>query len=113
MSNLTEDYYNYALQIVDYLYTYNDLVMDFQAPLDSLNLLIDMFSKVSPYQDLGLHVYSDASFADAKDQTSTSGYLFKFAGDTFCDKSCKKRLATTFTTEAEYVGLMYAAKEAT
>jgi hypothetical protein len=49
MSNLIEDYYNYALQIVDYLYTYKDLVMGFKAPLDSSALWIDNFSKTSPH----------------------------------------------------------------
>jgi hypothetical protein len=64
-------------------------------------------------QDLGLCAYSDASFADAKDRKSTSGYLFKFASGTICYKLCKQKLITTLTTKAEYVALTYAAKEAT
>lgn len=87
--------------------------MSFKAPHNSSNLSINVFSKTSPHQDLGLHAYSDASFADAEDRKSTSGYLFKLAGGTICHKSCKQRLVTTSTTEAEYVGLTYAAKEAT
>jgi hypothetical protein len=53
------------------------------------------------------------SFADAEDRKSTSGYLFKFAGGTICHRSSKQKLDTTTTTEAEYVSLTYAAKEAT
>jgi hypothetical protein len=87
--------------------------MGFKAPLDSSNLSISIFSKVSPHQDLGLYVYSDASFADAEDRKSTSGYLFKSAGGTFCHTSCKQCLVTTSATGAEYVGLTYVAKDAT
>jgi hypothetical protein len=113
MSNLTEHHYQYTLQIVDYLYTYRDLVMTFNALPGSSHLSIDVFSKTLSHQDLGLCAYSDASFADAEDRKSTLGYLFKFAGGTICHKSCKQKLITTSTTEAEYVALTYAAKEAT
>jgi hypothetical protein len=87
--------------------------MTFKAPPRSSHLSIDVFSKASSHQDLGLCAYSDASFADAEDRKSTSGYIFKFAGGTICHKSCKQKLITTSTTEAEYVALTYAAKEAT
>jgi hypothetical protein len=113
ISNPTEQHYQYALQIVDYLYTYKELAMTFNASPTLSDLSIDVFSKASSNQDLGLCAYSDASFADAEDRKSTSGYLFKFAGGTICHKSCKQKLITTSTTEAEYVALTYAAKEAT
>jgi hypothetical protein len=113
MSNLTEQHYQYALQIVDYLYTYKELAMTFNASPTSSDLSIDVFSKASSNQDLSLCAYSDASFADAEDRKSTSGYLFKFAGGTICYKLCKQKLITTLTTKAEYVALTYAAKEAT
>jgi hypothetical protein len=71
---------------------------------------VDVYSKATGF---GLHAYSDASFADAEDCKSTSGYLFKFAGGTVCHRSSKQKLVTTSTTEAEYVGRTYAAKEAT
>jgi hypothetical protein len=115
MANPTNQHYVYALQIVDYLYTYKSLVMRYEAPADAADLAVDFYSKTSPPpndNNLGLHAYSDASFADAEDRKSTSGYLFKFAGGTICHKSSKQRLVTTSTTEAEYVGLTYCAKEA-
>jgi hypothetical protein len=87
--------------------------MTFEAPPASSHLSIDVFSKASSHQGLRLYAYSDASFADAEDRKSTSGYLFKFAGGTICHKSCKQKLVTTSTTKAEYVALTYAAKEAT
>jgi hypothetical protein len=89
------------------------------APAETATALtLDIYLKASPTspthdQDLGLHAYSNASFADAEDCKSTSGYLFKFAGSTICHKSSKQRLVTTSTTEAEYVGLTFCSKEAT
>jgi hypothetical protein len=114
ISNPTDYYYQYALQIVDYLSATKDLVMAFAVPKGLSNLTIDVFLKALPYQPgLGLHAYSDAAFADTEDRKSTSGYLFKFAGGTICYKSCKQNLVTTSTTKAKYVALTYAAKEAT
>jgi hypothetical protein len=115
MANPTNEHYVYALQIVDYLYTYKSLVMRYEAPADASDLAVKFYSKTSaPHADsnLGLYAYSDASFADAEDCKSTSSYLFKFAGGTICHKSSKQRLVTTSTTEAEYVGLTFCAKEA-
>jgi hypothetical protein len=120
MANLTDNYYNYALQIIDYLYTYKALVMRFKAPANAAaRLTLNIYLKAALLtlpthnQDLGLHAYSDASFADAEDRKSTSSYLFKFAGGTICHKSSKQRLVTTLTTKAEYVGLTFCSKEAT
>jgi hypothetical protein len=94
--------------VLNYLYTTKDLVMRFAALVGEL--AFDIYSKTT---NLGLHAYSDALFADAEDCKSTSSYLFKFAGGTVCYHLCKQKLVTTSTTEAKYVGLTYAAKEAT
>jgi hypothetical protein len=115
MANSTNQHYVYALQIVNYLYTYESLVMRYEAPANAGDLAVNFYSKMSPPpndSNFGLHAYSDASFANAEDRKSTSGYLFKFASGTICHKSSKQRLVTTSTTEAEYVGLTYCAKEA-
>jgi hypothetical protein len=112
MNNPTPSHYDYALQIIDYLKTHKDLAMTYNAPKGATKLTIDMFATASP-NNLGLHAYSDASFADGEDRKSTSGYLFKLAGGTICHKSFKQKLVTTSTTEAEYVALTFAAKEAT
>jgi hypothetical protein len=49
MANPTDDYYNYALQIIDYLYTYKALVMRFKAPAKTATALtLDIYSKASP-----------------------------------------------------------------
>jgi hypothetical protein len=90
------------------LYSTKDLVISFN--LDS-STNVTVYSKSSP--NYGLYAYSDASFANAEDRKSTSSYLFKFAGGTICYCSTKQKLVTTSTTKAEYVGLTYAAKEAT
>jgi hypothetical protein len=104
----------YALQIVNYLYTYKSLVMRYKAPANASDLAVKFYSKASLHADsnLGLHAYSDASFANAEDRKSTSSYLFKFASSTICHKSSKQQLVTTSTTEAEYVSLTFCAKEA-
>jgi hypothetical protein len=114
MANPTNEHYVYALQIVNYLYTYKSLVMRYEAPADAGDLAVKFYLKALLHADsnLGLYAYSDASFADAEDRKSTSSYLFKFAGGTICHKSSKQRLVTTSTTEAEYVGLTFCAKEA-
>jgi hypothetical protein len=116
MSNPTKLYYQHALQVVNYLFTTKDLVIGYQAPASGSSVDINVYSKASsplPPTNLGLHAYSDASFADAENRKSTSGYLFKLVGSTICYRSSKQKLVTTLTTEAEYVGLTYAAKEAT
>jgi hypothetical protein len=107
-------HYNATLNIVDYLKSTKDLVMTYKAP-EGPALAFEIFSKASfkaSPTTLGLHAYSDASFADAEDRKSTSGYLFKLAYGTVCHKSVKQKLVTTSTTEAEYVAMTYAAKEA-
>ncbi|KAI1676923.1 Gag-pol polyprotein [Pyrenophora tritici-repentis] len=119
MSNPTQQHYEYAIQIIDYLKTFKSLVMSYRATSPHARMPITMYA--TSYDDnknntnptLHLHGYSDASFADGEDRKSTSGYLFKLAGGTICHKSVKQKLVTTSTTEAEYVALTYAAKEAT
>jgi hypothetical protein len=107
MSNPTELHFEYALQVLDYLYTTKDLVMKFAT--DS-SLDFDIYPTFSP--SLGFEAFSNAFFADAEDRKSTSGYLFKFAGGTICDRSSKQKLVTTSTTEAKYISLTHAAKQA-
>jgi hypothetical protein len=110
----TPQYYSAALNIVDYLKSTKDLVMTYKAPAGPA-LAFEMFSKASSEASpatLCLHSYSDASFADAENRKSTSGYLFKVAGGTVCHESVKQKLVTTSTTEAEYVAMTYATKEA-
>ena len=62
--------------------------------------------------DLQLHGYSDAAFADAVNRKLTSGYVYKLAGGPVSHKSSKQSILTTSTTEAEYVAMTHAAKEA-
>jgi transposase InsO family protein len=114
VANPTQQHLAYAYQVLDYLYAHRDLVMAYEAAPNG-PLQIDVFAHSDnghSNEGLGLHGYSDASFADAAGRKSTSGYLFKLAGGTICHKSTKQRLVTTSTTEAEYVALTYAAKEA-
>ena len=62
--------------------------------------------------NLQLYGYSDAAFADSVDRKSTSSYIYKLAGGPVSHKSSKQSILTTSTTEAEYVAIIHAAKEA-
>ena len=61
----------------------------------------------------GLIGYSDASFANNYDRTSVSGYVFKAAGGAITWGSKKQNIVSLSTTEAEYICLSDAAREAT
>ena len=61
----------------------------------------------------GLIGYSDASFANNYDRTSVSGYVFKAAGGAITWGLKKQNIVSLSTTEAEYICLSDAAREAT
>jgi hypothetical protein len=79
-----------------YLYSTKDLIISFTA-YSFANA--DVYLKAI---SLGLHAYSNALFADAKDCKSISSYLFKFASSTIYYCSSKQKLVTTLTTKAKY-----------
>ena len=57
--------------------------------------------------------FCDSDWAgDKSDSKSTSGYLFKLSGAAICWKSRKQNLIALSSTEAEYIALTEAAKEA-
>jgi hypothetical protein len=63
-------HYNATLNVVDYLKSTKGLVMTYKAPAGPA-LAFEIFSKASfeaSPTTLGLHAYSDASFADAEDR---------------------------------------------
>ena len=63
--------------------------------------------------DLGLQGFSDSSFADDCDERkSTCGFVFMFAGGPICWKSGRQPIVALSTTEAEYIAMTLAAKEA-
>ncbi|XP_057671346.1 uncharacterized protein LOC130903102 [Diorhabda carinulata] len=60
-----------------------------------------------------LTVFTDADWgADKKDRKSFTGYVFKLSGGSVSWKSCKQRTVALSTTEAVYMALSEAAKEA-
>jgi hypothetical protein len=63
--------------------------------------------------DLDLRCFMDAAFADDRvDRKSSNGYVFKLAGGPISWKSGKQPIVTLSLTEAEYVALTIAVKEA-
>ena len=61
-----------------------------------------------------LHGYSDTDFAsDSGDRKSTMGYVYMLHSAAITWTSRKQQTTATSTTEAEYIGLCSAAKEAT
>jgi hypothetical protein len=55
--------------------------------------------------------YSDASYAENDDRTSTCGYVFMMNGGAISWKSTKQKIVTLSSMESEYVALTDAAKE--
>ena len=62
--------------------------------------------------DLQLYGYSNSAFTNSVNRKSTSGYIYKLVGGPVSHKSSKQSILTTSTTEAEYVAMTHAAKEA-
>ena len=64
-------------------------------------------------QDVALMGYSDSDYAgDTTDRRSTMGYVYLLYGAAVTWAARKQQSISTSTTEAEYVGLCNAAKEA-
>lgn len=63
-------------------------------------------------QDSNLVGYADADFAADASRRSTMGYIFSLAGGAVSWSSKLQRSVSTSTTEAEYLALGHAAKEA-
>ena len=59
------------------------------------------------------HGYADAAYANADDLKSTTGYVFLAAGGAITWKSKKQTVIALSSTEAEYVALSEAGREAT
>ena len=65
-----------------------------------------------PGRKPGLEVYSDADGMSQETRHAISGYAFLLDGGAISWSSKKQELVTLSTTEAEYVALTHAAKEA-
>ena len=64
-------------------------------------------------QDLSVKVYTDSNYVGDLDKwRSTSGYVFMLAGGAVSWRSRLQNCITQSTTEAEYVAIMEACKEA-
>lgn len=76
---------------------------------------IDLQIRYGPHMDSGNQVlgYSDAYFAnDKNDRKSVSGMVFLLGGGSISWRSRKQKSVSTSTTEAEYIALSSAAKQA-
>jgi hypothetical protein len=91
IANSINKHYVYALQIINYFYTYKSLVIRYKAPTNASNLTIKFYLKVLLHanSNLSFYAYSNTSFANAEDCKSTSSYLFKFTSSTIYYKSSK------------------------
>jgi len=71
------------------------------------------YSKTANNPDNNIfHGFADAAFANHDDHKSTSGYVFLAAGGAITWKSKKQTTIALSTTQAEYVALSEAAREA-
>lgn len=62
--------------------------------------------------NLGIAVYSDSAYADNPERKSSAGYVVLILGAPVSFKAYRQRIVTSSSTEAEFVALTYAAKEA-
>jgi len=62
--------------------------------------------------DLHLEGFVDSDWANDSDRKSYSGYVFKLSGGPISWQSCKQKSTALSSTEAEYIGLCEASKEA-
>ena len=62
--------------------------------------------------NLQLYSYSNAAFTNLVNKKLTSGYIYKLASGLVLYKLNKQSILTTSTTEAEYIVIIYAVKEA-
>jgi hypothetical protein len=69
-------------------------------------------SQIATEDDNLFHGYADAAFANADDHKSTTGYVFMAAGGAVTWKSKKQTIIALSSTEAEYVALSDAGREA-
>ena len=70
------------------------------------------YSKTSDTNSNIFHGFADAAFANHDDHKSTSGYVFSAAGGAITWKSKKQTTIALSSTQAEYVALSEAAREA-
>lgn len=95
MENPTLRHWNAAKHILKYLKSTRDLGITYEK-----NILAQLVG------------YSDADFAGDRDsRTSTSGYVFKYAGGAISWRSKRQTVTAQSTMEAEYVALSYAPRE--
>lgn len=99
LRNPTEDHLAQAKHCLKYLHSTKTLGICFTGTANGCKLTIDG--------------YTDASWGDnLDDRTSTGGMVFIINGGPVCWKSGKQPLVTLSSTEAEFVSLTLAAKEA-
>ena len=98
LNNPTPQHWKTALRVLQYLYTTRSFGICFTGS-DTMNL--------------GLKGFSDSSFADdPHDRRSTCGFVYLLAGGPICWKSGRQPIVALSTTEAEYIAMTFAAKEA-
>ena len=91
--NPTEDDWEDIKRIFRYLKATKELGITFKAKGDELE------------------VFTDSSFSDNYDSTSTGGYVVKLFGDPISWRSYKQKLVTTSTCQAEYFTMSDACSE--
>jgi hypothetical protein len=113
-NNPSQQHMDHARYVLRYLKTYPDLAICFKAPQTDHPHPINVFQD-GQFGPPGLDFigYSDAAYADNTDNRASShAYVFKAAGGIVTYKSGKQTLTATSSTEAEYIAMTYAAKEA-
>ena len=95
MDKATEEHWNMALRVLKYLNGTKEYGLVFKK------------------QSTPMSGYSDSDFAgDVNDRKSTSGFVFLLNGSAISWRSKKQTVVAQSTTEAEYIAMSYAVREA-
>jgi hypothetical protein len=102
LQNPSRSHWGAAKRVLRYLHGTKHSVITYRS---SWNL-----TKNNPEVELGLQAFSDASFAMVQSKHSQSGFVCFAAGGPIAWYSSKQPIITLSSTEAEYVGLVTAAR---
>jgi hypothetical protein len=100
LKNPSKQYLEAADRIIIYLYTTRHLALEYSGT-----------NRNQEIQFNTIKYTADSAFGTCSDRRSIQGFVFKLFGGSIHWQSSKQATVTTSTTEAELLGVAYAAKE--
>jgi hypothetical protein len=106
LQNPSRSHWGAAKRVLRYLHGTKHFVITYSGP----NSIENNRNSAENHPELGLQAFSDASFAMVQSKHSQSGFVCFAAGGPIAWYSSKQPIITLSSTEAEYVGLVTAAR---